>query len=173
MSTHHKPPIALSPTKCINPIKMIITANIRLIREATSVAQCKSPFIHHSNERNIRPPSVGNAGSKLNIATNKLITERYHKTATTGTPNPKISAACCKTLKRTASRKLAMGPAMAMKNSIFGVLGSSFISATPPKMKSVMPSISSPYFRAMREWENSWIRMETKRPIAPTKPMIQ
>jgi hypothetical protein len=40
-----------------------------------------------------------------------------------------------------ARRKLAMGPAIAIQNSAAAVLGSSSISATPPKMNSVMREI--------------------------------
>ena len=62
---------------------------------------------------------------------------------------------------------------MAMRNSARALGGSCFISATPPKRKSVMPLISMPFRRATSECDSSWRTMETKSPSIPATAMIQ
>ena len=66
---------------------------------------------------------------------------------------------------------LEKGPAAAMRNSVFASGGSSVISATPPKIKRVMPFIGIPLLLATREWQNSWTIMERNSPSAPTIPI--
>ena len=70
-------------------------------------------------------------------------------------------------------RMLASGPAMAIRNSVFALVGSSPISATPPKIKRVIPWIGTPDCRATSECASSWITIELKNPNAPAAAMSQ
>ena len=77
-------------------------------------------------------------------------------------------------IQKTIPRnRLAIGPAIAIRNSPRGVFGSFSISATPPKIKSVIPDIGISYLRATSEWENSWKIIEKNSPKAPRRPMVQ
>src|SRR6266705_3284684 len=75
--------------------------------------------------------------------------------------------------KTPAIRKLVRGPAAAIRTSRAGSFGSSPISETPPKKKSVILLIGRPFFLAMYEWESSWRKTETKRMMAETIPIAQ
>ena len=63
---------------------------------------------------------------------------------------------------------LATGPANAIRNSLAALVGSLCISATPPKMKRVMPRIGIPKRCATAAWDISWKTIENKRPMVAT-----
>jgi hypothetical protein len=69
--------------------------------------------------------------------------------------------------------KLISGPAAAIRTSRPASCGSSVISETPPKKKSVILAIGKPFFLAIYEWESSWMRTEANRTIAEAIPMVQ
>lgn len=66
-----------------------------------------------------------------------------------------------------------IGPATAIRNSPLALVGSSCISATPPKMNRVMPRIGMLNRRVTREWASSWSTIEAARPISPAMPIHQ
>jgi hypothetical protein len=68
---------------------------------------------------------------------------------------------------------LATGPANAMRNSPLGLVGSLCISATPPKMKRVMPRIGMSKCRATTACDISWKTIENKRPTVATTAIDQ
>jgi|GEM_PF-4329313 len=68
---------------------------------------------------------------------------------------------------------LAIGPAIAILISAMALGGSEPISATPPKMNSVMPFISMPSRRAMIECDSSCSTIEMNSPRAPAAPIHQ
>jgi hypothetical protein len=63
------------------------------------------------------------------------------------------------------------GPAIAIQNSRFHSFGIDFSAAMPPRIQSVIDSISTSYRSATQEWPSSWSVTLTKRPIAATTPM--
>lgn len=75
--------------------------------------------------------------------------------------------------KRPARPRRVRGPAMAILNSTPGAAGSRLLSATPPKMKSVMLRIGIPPLSATYECPSSCIRIQAKTTrlvAAPTRP---
>jgi len=92
----------------------------------------------------MRPPSSGNAGTRLNTASVTLIAAMVSMTPTSDSGQAPALTAVPASQKNSASRKLETGPTTAIRNSAFGPGGSLAISATPPKRNNVMPRISRP-----------------------------
>src|SRR5262245_28174198 len=61
---------------------------------------------------------------------------------------------------------LAIGPAMAIQNSLAGVSASLSIEAMPPSAKSVMPRTGTPKRRATVAWDSSCSTMQMKKSSA-------
>jgi hypothetical protein len=70
-------------------------------------------------------------------------------------------------------RKLALGPAMAMRNSSRGFSGSRLRRVRPPKGWSTISSLPMPSARARSACESSWPKMERKRPKVVARPASQ
>ena len=69
---------------------------------------------------------------------------------------------------------LATGRANAIRNSLIALVGSLCISATPPKIKRVMPRIGMPKPCATAAWDISWKTIvENKRPTVATTAIDQ
>jgi len=62
----------------------------------------------------------------------------------------------------TPITKELKGPTPDITISLLGVFGSSSIFETPPNRYNSISLTLSPYFCAIKEWNNSWIKIENK-----------
>src|SRR5580700_5050447 len=106
---------------------------------AIEVAQIRSLRHPHSAARSIRPPSRGKAGTRLKAASVQLRQLRYHRTPATAAGPCELATKPNRRKNRRPRTALATGPANAIRNSLSALVGSLCISATPPKIKRVMP----------------------------------
>src|SRR6266498_3964278 len=143
---------------------------MRPARAATTEAVVRSPVNRHTAARSTRPPSSGAAGTRLKIASARLVTARYAATATTSRLAPVADSAPVSAPKRPPSTALVPGPTTAMANSAPGVRGSLRSSATPPSSQSVIASTWTPLARATRACASSWTRMDARNSAAATSP---
>ncbi len=171
MRNHHIPPMRLPLNAMKNPSIIKATPKPRPIWLDVNVAERKSRRARQSTARNMRPPSSGNAGARLKTATVRLMSARVVTTPTTGSGQPLATASAPVSHSMSASRKLDIGPAIAIRNSALGSGGSCSSSATPPKINSVMPCIDMPKYRATIECENSWKTIEKNTPAATAMPI--
>ena len=149
------------------------TPNPAPICEVMRVARRMFPCNCHRIARNTRPPSSGNAGMILNATRMPLIQASSANTPLTATGHPSAVPARYAAKHTAEMTTLAIGPAMAIQNSALALGGSSPISATPPKMNSVMPFICIPNRRATSECDSSCSTIDTNSPSMPAAPMIQ
>ena len=70
-------------------------------------------------------------------------------------------------------RKLAIGPTIAIENSLWALFGSFEILATPPKIKRVILFTGIPYFWDMNEWDNSCSKIEKNKSTVEIMPKTQ
>ena len=120
--------------------------------------------------RSTRPPSKGYPGTKLNAAKTKLMFIRYSAMAIMLGGAPGNTAA---PQNPSAINTETSGPAMAIRNSAFGVGASRLICAMPPKMNRVICEIGIRYRNATMQWPSSCTRTETKSRRAATIPKTQ
>ena len=83
------------------------------------------------------------------------------------------ATAGCATENNTASARLTIGPAIAMRNSALALGGSAPIWATPPKMNNVMLRTGTLNRKATTECPSSWSSTLAKSMIAVAAPMNQ
>src|ERR1041384_2645657 len=138
MRANQMPPIGSPRKKKKAPRSMRMIPNADPSDEEMRVAHRRFPFQAQRAERSTRPPSRGKAGIKLKMARVRLMPERKRKVPPAAMGHPAAVEMGASAKNPPARTKLAMGPAMAMRNSARAVGGSFSISATPPKMKSVM-----------------------------------
>ena len=144
------------------------------------MAEVRSPVRHQAIERTIRPPSIGNAGSRLKTSTRALIeasqaiaasapevpASRSSTIALRNSPEPPIARP---TRPRTATiARVTTGPPIATLNSVEGLSDSRSIWATPPKIQSWMLVMPIPLRIATKAWPSSWRTIEAKKPKALT-----
>src|SRR3546814_20105465 len=93
---------------------------------------------------------------RLKAPSSRLMRARYCSTPSSGIGRPRPTATSAISQKAAARMKLASGPAIAIQNSTLAHLGSSVISATPPKMKRVMTFIGRPERRGHHDLGRTW-----------------
>ena len=71
-----------------------------------------SPLCRHSSERSTRPPSSGNAGSRLNTRISPL-TSAWYSTITRTTAGVELGSSSAIAPKQTAITAVTAGPARA------------------------------------------------------------
>src|SRR5215217_7166897 len=121
---------------------------------ATRVAFVRSPVIRQASARATRPPSSGNAGTRLNTSSTTFIATRKLTRRSTTPASPSSRAVSQKpsapasamliSVPTTTIPSVTSGPAMATLNSWPGVVVSRDIFITPPKKKRSMPLTSMP-----------------------------
>jgi len=114
---------------------------------------------------------MGKPGMRLKIPMMRLMRPKYRVSAQRGRLMSRTSADMDQ--KNTAMIMLERGPTKAMLNSLDGLSGSPFNSATPPRMNRVILRTSSPCLLATREWVSSWPRTEAKKSRLVTNPITQ
>ncbi len=145
---------------------------------AERVAFERSPVSFHAAARRIRPPSSGNAGTRLNTSSTAFIVTRNEmsssgisdgaapssRAASQKSPVPAIAMPTSEPTVTIAS--VTSGPATATKNSLPGVSVSWLIFMTPPKKKRSIPATPIPTRRAASAWPSSCSRIEPKNSTA-------
>ena len=130
------------PTSVASPTPMSPMPIPRPVSDAQRVALRKLPVIPQSAARSTRPPSSGNPGAMLTIASERFITKSHcHMTFVRLSRSPGVNTS---TRNTPASATLVSGPTIAMKNSTSGRFASRLICDTPPSMNSVMPRTGMP-----------------------------
>jgi hypothetical protein len=130
--------------------------------------------------RAIRPPSSGNAGTRLNTSRTRFIETSRETTTSAGVASalPESRAAAQKpsapasTIAAPAASamiaRVTRGPAAATRNSAPGVSVSRLIFITPPNRNRSMPSTPIPSRRAASACPSSCSRIEAKKLNAET-----
>ena len=146
---------------------------------AKRVAEARLPVRHQAIARTIRPPSIGNAGSRLKTRTRRLIEASQATIAS----RPEVSAVAvdehrlaevCRTRRRPGRQppgrptiaSVTAGPAIATLNSVEGLSVSRSSRARPPKIQSWMLEIPIPLRSATKACPSSCRTIEPKNPIA-------
>ena len=126
---------------------------------ATSVARTW-PRRVASRARSTRPPSMGNAGIRLNSARNRLTSARRSTSETLllSTAARLWTSRCARipTISTSAIATFTSGPAMAIRNSSLGFSGMRSSLATPPIGSRITSGVATPKARAVKMWPNSW-----------------
>ena len=133
------------------------TANPRPAHDAAIVPVNGRPLNRHTTARNIRPPSNGNPGNRLNAATNRF------ETANNATIRPANESTSNKSpiiQNRPPNTNDNTGPAADTKNSCRAVSGFS-ISETPPKNWIVIRRTGNPNRNAVTACANSCTNTDT------------
>jgi hypothetical protein len=107
---------------------------LRAEEQAICIDFLKSPVTFQMIERGMCPPSSGNPGIRSKPPNKRFATARESRTASAEALLPYRGKASRKAT--TASRKLAIGPAMATRNSTPGRCMCSSMEAIPPKMNA-------------------------------------
>ena len=141
----------------------------------TRVARLRSPVSFQIAARAIRPPSSGNAGTRLNTQQDRVHRheegdeqQRDVRRRVAAEPRrvverrPAGERDARPRCRRARSRASRAGPATATKNSLPGVSVSRLIFITPPKKKRSMPVTSMPERRAASAWPSSCSTIEPK-----------
>ena len=145
---------------------------------AKRVPELRLPVRHQAIARAMRPPSSGNAGTRLKISTKRLI--EPSQAIMTAAPEALVllwaSAAWRSSPEAAITRKaptqastiaaVTRGPAIAILNSVPGVSESFSSRAKPPNIHSVIPETPIPCRRATKAWPSSCSRIEAKKSAA-------
>ena len=116
MNTSHNPLMKFLVVRARNtPNPMIPNPSTEPVMEAKVLALLTLPVIFHTIDLSTLPPSRGNAGIRLNIASATLINARYWKIASTGELFP--ATITKRPQKIMPSARLASGPTNAIQNS--------------------------------------------------------
>ena len=107
----------------------------------------------------MRPPSMGNPGTRLKTPRVRLMN-----------PSHPTNALICSWLtprsinsSKPPMSRLLSGPAPAISASSRGPFGSLSMTAAPPKMKRVMDVVRTPKRRATSACESSWASTDPKK----------
>src|ERR1700687_5785742 len=122
------------------------------MRTALCTPRCLLPRRHQKKELSRRPPSSGNAGTRLKRAratlTNASQPSRSATSAGEGSSDRRKAS--------SATARLVSGPTPAITASAPALLGSPSSLETPPKSHSVIPPTLTPLRRATSGWA-SWL----------------
>ena len=142
------------------------------------VAALRSPVTFQAIARATRPPSIGNAGSRLKTSSSRLIEASQAITASTPEAPEVVSisaawlnscqppAAIPPTIRTTKISAVTAGPARATRASTPAESASRSIRAMPPKIQSWIELMPIPLRVAATAWPSSCRRIEPKKPIA-------
>ena len=146
MNANHSPPMKF-PVKILKKPKIIKnTPRDEPILLVVYVAFFMSPVEFQMIARSILPPSSGKPGNKLNIINARFINTQYFRMPINGMTGKKLIKNLLIIRKRSARAPEQIGPATAILISDWAVVGSSVISATPPKINSVIPFMGILFF---------------------------
>ena len=118
---------------CVSPHSPIPSASTWPMRVARSVARTR-PILSASKARNARPPSMGKAGNRLNMARNRLAAARSgsRRLGPLSLRLANTAFGPSTAIITPAMTTLTSGPASATTNSCPGFSGIWSIRATPP-----------------------------------------
>ena len=151
-----------------NPTPARITANPWPICAAVLVPCRLEPVTRQTIARAIRPPSSGNAGTRLNASSSTFQNSSQLSASSTGViwTVPSSSAAwisrCGPTIAMSSARhtitnrNVASGPAAAILKSSPGDIASRLICVNPPNRNSSIRSTPIPWRRAATACPSSW-----------------
>jgi hypothetical protein len=155
------------------PPAIIRKANTRPTWTARRIPRSRLPERHQKTAPNRRPPSSGNAGTRLKSPRATFRTASQTRSAGTSLGTPAAEDRTAAANATTATERLVSGPTAAINASEPADRGSPWSCETPPNIHRVMPVTRRPLRLATTACDSSWASRLAKKRTAPAIPVPQ